>query len=37
MRLGRYYKSRPRLVYKYPFRKTPITEMDVYCDTDFAG
>ena len=36
-RLGRYYKGKPRLVYKYPFRKTPITEMDVYCDTDFAG
>ena len=36
-RLGRYYKGKPRLVYKYPFRATPITEMDVYCDTDFAG
>ena len=36
-RLGRYYKGKPRLVYKYPFAKEPATEVTVYCDTDFAG
>ena len=36
-RLGRYYKGKPRLVYKYPFATAPATEITVYCDTDFAG
>ena len=35
--LGRYYKGKPRLVYKYPFAKEPAKEVTVYCDTDFAG
>ena len=36
-RLGRYYKGKPRLVYKYPFATAPATEITVYRDTDFAG
>lgn len=36
-RLGKYDKSKPRLVYKYPFATAPATEIPVYCDTDFAG
>ena len=36
-RLGRYYKGRSRLVYRYDFAKSPATHFDVYCDTDFAG
>ena len=36
-KLGRYYKGKPRIVYKYPFAATPATEITVYCDTDFAG
>ena len=34
---GRYYKGKPRLVYKYPFAKEPAKEVTVYCDTDVAG
>ena len=36
-RLGRYYAGKPRLVYKYEFAKEPTAEIDVFCDTDFAG
>ena len=36
-RLGRYLVGRPRLVHKYPFAATPATEINCYCDTDFAG
>ena len=36
-RLGRYYKGRPRMVYRYDFAESPATHFDVYCDTDFAG
>ena len=36
-RLGRYYAGKPRLVYKYEFAKEPMAEIDVFCDTDFAG
>ena len=36
-RLGRYYRGRPRMVYRYDFAESPATHFDVYCDTDFAG
>ena len=36
-RLGRYYKGRPRLVYKFPFAQAPAERIEVFTDTDFAG
>ena len=36
-RLGRYYVGKPRLVYQFKFAKNPISHIDVFCDTDFAG
>ena len=36
-RLGRYYAGKPRLVYQFNFAAKPISHVDVYCDTDFAG